>query len=148
MRPITTKQERAEWLAHNQNRACLRHRWSTRGYGSSIIYDRAGNRIARATGCGYDRRGAAFGEAALALFPAEITRLAKLRARGRGRFKQCPSIPGLTYDRERNRALFDGACGFSCVERLLEAVGFRLVHVGDTGNAGQSGDEFYRLESI
>lgn len=145
MRSIKTKKQIAEWM--NTHDATIAHHWSTRGYGSSRIEWR-GDIIARATGCGYDRRGAAMGDAVAHLFPAELVKLARRFCKGRRRYKHSRAFYGLHYDRETDAAGIDGACGFESVERVLNAIGFTLEYIGGTDGNRATGSEFYRLAPV
>jgi len=146
MKFIIEASKQREWLDNNWRFEHIAHKWSTRGYGSSRILDARGNLIARATGCGYDRFGSALGEFIIRVFPAEVHALAKRKCNGRRRtYKQSKTFYGLFYNSKTDKAWLDGACGSSCMERILEAIGFRLVRVGECEHSN-SGTVFYSLQ--
>jgi len=104
--------------------------------------------IGKADGCGYDRFGKAIGHAMMHEFSAEIYKLAKRLCKGRRSYKQAPDFYGLFFDSITNRAWLDGACGGSCMRKILNKIGFTLEFIGDTGNAGRTGSAFYKLRPV
>lgn len=148
MKTIYTKAQQAEWLKNNRN--AIEHKWSLRGYGNSrIIY--AGEQIAHASGCGYDRRGKAMGEALIHLFPEAVNKLAKRHCKGKRRTYKQPKnrrLYGLFYNSVTGKAWIDGACGFQQVQHIANAIGFSIQFVGDTGSQKNTGSEFFTLEPV
>ena len=143
MRTLLTKKQQAEWLQHN--RAALVHKWSTRGYGNSKIYQ-GGEIVGKASGCGYDRFGATLGKAIETLFPVELQCLAdrfcKTKYPTGG--KASRAFYGL-FKNSKGKVYLDGACGDSSMREILAAIGFNLRFVGETENA-YNGEVFYTLE--
>lgn len=149
MKTILNKKQQAEWLQRNTH--SLEHKWSTNGYGNSRILDSAGNVIGKAGGCGYDRYGAALGNAISELFPAELYKLAKRHCVGRRRTYKQPknhTLYGLFFDAVKGRAWVDGGCGSSQMVNILNAIGFGLDYVGETGGRGRTGSQFYTLRPV
>lgn len=129
----------------------IQHKWSSRGYGRSYLLNRIGDQVAMASGCGYDRRGAAFGSLVTEFMQPELLLLAKkvCKPAKRGdRWVRSDRFYGLTLDREKNRANVDGACGLESVQRVLGAIGFSLIWRGESKNGSNAGVEFYTVEPI
>jgi len=148
MQTIMTKQQQAEWIANNNTH--LSHKWSTRGYGNSKILDGLDNVIGKASGCGYDRYGAALGDAIAALFPAELHKLAKRHCKGKRRTYKQPKnrrLYGLFYDAVKDRAWVDGGCGSQQMVAILNAIGFGLDYVGEC-ESSNNGQQFYMLRPV
>ncbi len=140
---LTIKQQHA-FMSNNRHLETIRHRWSTRGYGNSRLFDNRGNQLAFRSGCGYDRFGAVLGDFIESTFPNALLYLAIRESRGRHATRRgCPKFYGLFYNKKENRAYLDGACGENCMRKVLKVIGFDLVFVGRAGN-----DEFYQLRPI
>lgn len=147
MKTILSKQKQAAWL--DRNVATLEHHYSTRGMGSARV-EYCGDRIARATGCGYDRRGTVIADALLHLFADEFAALARKYARGRRNaygMRAVPAFYGLRYDAKNGRATLDGGCGLESVRRAFHAIGFSLEQVGEC-EKGPAGVEFWRIVPV
>lgn len=141
---LTIKQQNA-YLASNWSSKNLTHKWSSRGYGNSKILNSRGDIIGKAGGCGYDRYGAALGNAISTLFPAEVLKLAKRECKGtRREYKGSEKYYGLFYNAKDKRAWVDGGCGSSCMVRILNKIGFSLEYVGEYSGSN-AGEVFYRL---
>lgn len=85
--------------------------------------------MGRAGGGGYDKKGAALGDALMQLFPDDLKSLPLPVRRANGSVES--GLYGLNETKEGKRYL-DGACGFSCMEKVLEALGFK-VQTYETG---------------
>jgi len=146
MNTIKTIKQQKEWLDKNWQYKSLSHKWSTRGYGNSKILDSRGSIIGKASGCGYDRLGAALGEAMMFLFHDEILTLAKRHCKGtRCEYKKAPNLYGLFYNSKENKAWVDGACGSNCMITILNAIGFDLIDAGSTNIHSNTGQNFFML---
>lgn len=118
MRTLLTIKQQNAFLDTNWHLKTITHKWSTNGYGNSRILDGRGDLLGRAGGCGYDRYGAALGNAITEIFPEEVLRLAKRECKGRRReYKGAPNFYGLFYNSKEKRAWLDGACGESCMKK-------------------------------
>jgi len=148
MRTILTIKEQNEFLSKNYHLTSISHKWSTRGMGNSKILDRNKDVIAKAGGCGYDRYGAALGNAITAMFPNEVLKLAKRECKGRSQTRKgSEKFYGLFYDKKNNRAYLDGGCGSSCMEAILNKIGFTLQYVNEHQQS-RGGETFYVLTPI
>lgn len=84
------------------------------------IWHADGFRVGHAGGGGYDRRGAALGQAIDLFFGPELLTLPPKR------------LYGLSfYD---GRAVLDGSCGLECMLAVLKALGFSKVRAFETGD--------------
>lgn len=149
MKTILTVKEQKAWVADNNT--TLIHNWSSRGMGNSRILHGPNSRIrlSHAGGCGYDRYGKALGDAVSALFPKEVDKLAKRECKERSAFRNgSRQFYGLFYNRKDNEAYIDGACGDSCVTKILNKIGFSLVYVGECDKTSNSGEVFYTLVPV
>ena len=150
MKTILNKTQQVEWLANNWINHSLTHKWSTRGYGNSKILDHGGSVIGKAGGCGYDRYGAALGNAISAIFPEELYKLAKRHCVGRRRTYKQPKnriLYGLFFDAVGGKAWVDGGCGSSQMVNILNAIGFGLDYVGSSERSN-NGEQFYTLRPV
>lgn len=148
MRTILTKAQQAEFLSTNHQLRTIKHKWSCRGMGNSKILDCNDFILGKAGGCGYDRFGAALGNAIAEMFPAELLKLAKRDCKGRRRSrKPAAKYYGLFYNAVQDHAYLDGACGHSCMLKVLNKIGFSLHSVGEESGS-VSGVEFYTLEPV
>lgn len=150
MKTIIKKSDQAQKV-FDMRASRLVHRWSARGLGRSYIIDACGDQIASAGGCGYDRRGAAFGSFVTNLLQVELLALAKkvCKPKKRGdRWIRSDRFYGLTLDREKDRAIIDGGCGLESVQKVLGAIGFSLIWRGESRTGSGSGAEFFSLEPI
>ena len=147
MKTLLTIAQQNEHLNSN-NDYSFTHKWSCRGYGSSRLVMQTEGQVARATGCGYDRFGTVLGDFIEHFFMAELERLAKRFVKTKSGFRRSsPEFYGLFANKD-GRVYLDGGCGGSSMEKVLNAIGFELKRLADTGNKGQSGDVFYSLKPI
>lgn len=150
MKTILTIEQQKQWLSDNWRNHTLIHRWSTNDYGNSKITDGERNIIGKASGCGYDRYGAALGEAITSMFPKELHELAKRHCKGRRRNYKQPKnqrLYGLFFDSTKNRAWVDGGCGSSQMVNILNAIGFGLDYAGESERS-RTGEQFYTLRPV
>ncbi len=149
MKTILTIEQQHKWL--NSHHTNLQHKWSTRGYGNSkILHGFNDDVIGKAGGCGYDRYGAALGNAIAHLFPSELYTLAKRHCVGRRRTYKQPKnqhLYGLFYDAVKDRAWVDGGCGSNQMTNILNAIGFGLDSVGGVSHSN-NGSAFYNLRPV
>ena len=148
MKTLLTIAQQNEFLSNNWNLVDISHRWSCRGYGSSRIQNSRGETLAKATGCGYDRFGTAIGQFIEATFPDELQRLAKRSCKnkyGNGG-KSSKEFYGLFIGND-GKVYLDGACGYDCMFRILNCIGFELKQVGEHKTAN-SGSVFYTLHPV
>lgn len=148
MKTLLTIKQQHQFLSDNWQLKTLIHKWSCRGYGNSKIIDGRDNVIGKAGGCGYDRYGAALGNAISAMFPEEVLRLAQRECKGRRRtYKQAKTFYGLFYNSIDKKAWLDGACGSGCMDEILKKIGFSLEQVA-AFDRGQTGETVYVLKPI
>jgi hypothetical protein len=90
-----------------------------------------------AGGGGYDKRGAALGEAIQLLFPTELKALVDdLEPNERLEVVRYPGGPQTTVrglQVHHGKAYLDGACGYECMLDVLRALGFNQVDMFSTG---------------
>lgn len=147
-RTILTIAEQNQFLSDNWQAKNISHKWSSRGMGNSKILDAQGNVIGKAGGCGYDRYGAALGEAIITLFPKELFKLAKRECKGKRRnYKQAKKFYGMFYSSITGMAWLDGGCGSNCMEKILNKIGFSIERVGEH-EGSNNGEVFYTLKPV
>lgn len=149
MQTIMTIAQQKEWLNKNWQYSTLVHKWSTNGYGNSKILAN-GDVIGKADGCGYDRYGAALGNAIMEMFPKELHKLAKRHCVGKRRNYKQPKnsrLYGLFYDAIKDRAWVDGACGSNQMIYILNAIGFGLDYVRESKRS-HTGKQFYTMRPV
>lgn len=129
----------------------IQHKWSSSGTGRSYLLNQIGDQVASAGGCGYDRRGAAFGSLVTDHLQADLLALAKkvCKPQKRGdRWIKSDRFYGLTLDRQKDRATIDGACGLESVQKVLGAIGFSLIWRGESSTGRNAGVQFFTVEPI
>lgn len=145
MKTILTKSDQEKFLNVNWQLKTITHKWSARGYGNSKIIDDQGNVLSKASGCGYDRYGAALGQAICELFPNEVLKLAKRECKGKNKKrKSAEKFYGLFYNSVEGEAWLDGACGHDCMNKVLNKIGFELERVAESERTN-NGEVFYRM---
>jgi len=148
MKTLLTIKEQEQFLNDNWQLSSLVHKWSTRGYGNSKILDGQGHVIGKAGGCGYDRYGAALGNAISEMFPNEILKLAKRECKGERReYKGSKNFYGLFYNAKEGQAWVDGGCGSNSMTKILNKIGFSLRYVGESEQSN-NGEQFYTLAPL
>jgi len=151
MKTLHTKAQQQEFLQTNWELRTIEHKWSTRSYGSSRIFNDAGEQIAKRTGCGYARFGAAIGDFIQGTFYAEVYKLAKAtrnKKSDRKNYQPSSKFYGLFYDAVNDKAWLDGGCGESCMFKVLNAIGYDLQQVASCGGKGSAGSVFFQLVQV
>lgn len=150
MKTLLTIAQQNEWLANNAQYNTLTHKWSCRGYGNSKFLDSWDSVISKRSGCGYDRRGAAFADFMLSAFGPELLRLAiKTVNKGQSKTNRMNTkFYGLWLKGDKKSVSLDGACGFECMTAILNAIGFSLVFRADCGGKGATGYQVFTLEPV
>jgi len=146
---LTTKQQES-FLNTNFQLKTLTHKWSARGYGNSKMLDNNGQVLSKASGCGYDRYGTVIGSMIMYLFPLELNRLAKRFCKQGARNsvrKGSESFYGMLYNAKTKSAYLNGACGDSCMYKVLNAIGFEMIMICENGRSN-SGEVFYSLSPL
>lgn len=145
MKTILTISGQQEFIEKNFSQVNIEHKWSYRGYGNSKILDFRNNVITKAGGCGYDRFGTVIGQLIEILFPDELYKLAKRECKGTSKTRKTSGkYYGMFFNKEKDRAYLDGACGIDCMKRVLNKIGFELEFLNET-KGSVSGSEFYRI---
>ena len=149
MKTLLTIAQQKDFLSKNWEYETLTHAWSTAGYGNSKILDQNDNVVAKRTGCGYDRFGAVIGDVIEKLFADEVYQLANKTRNKKARKTYQPSkdFYGLFFNFNEKRAWLDGACGDSCMRKILEKIGFKLVFIKDI-DQGRKGYTVYQLQPL
>lgn len=133
MKTIMTIAQQTEFLATNWKNETIEHTWSTRGTGSSRLFNSRQEMISKANGCGYDRFGKALGYLIETLFNEELQILGK---RHGSKFYGMNNYSGKKWT-------VDGACGSDSMIKILAAIGFDFKKI-----AGNSKSEFYSLSPV
>lgn len=89
--------------------------------------------MGRAGGGGYDKKGAAFGEALMKLFLEELQALPLPTRHEMGRV--ISGLYGMAETKDGKRYL-DGACGFDCMIKIVNALGYSV----ETFSTGKDSD--------
>ncbi len=100
--------------------------YSRGGTVTARIWHPDGFKVGSAGGGGYDKQGAALGEAIQILFPEEIKTLPLPVRRSNGSIES--GLYGISETKDGKRYL-DGACGRECMIQILKALGFRKVEI-------------------
>jgi hypothetical protein len=93
-----------------------------------------GHVLGSAGGGGYDKQGAALGEAIALLFPEELKTLPLPKYDPVTNRREEGALYGLGgNDLPPVRRYIDGACGINCVLRIIKALGYSSVRLLNTG---------------
>ena len=145
-KPILTKSEREN---HPINHLSLHFIWSvSRGrdtYGYNVVTLRTGFRrekIASTCGGGYDMKGTVLADFIKFHFADELKRLNAAEFYGLS-FWNPETRKYHKFYRQGDKISLDGACGFSCIERILNKIGFSLRFIGESRN-----ETTYTVEAI
>jgi hypothetical protein len=134
MRTILNKKQKDLFINNNWINTTLCFNWGKTGMRQVTILNARGERTQfKAGGCGYDKQGAAFGDYITHFFNDEIKRL------------KSSDFYGLTHyntktKKRQERAskhtqtYLDGACGFDCMRRIFERIGFDLNFIYEDKN--------------
>lgn len=115
---------------HSTGELRLHLKYSRGGTVTCRMWHPDGFKMGGAGGGGYDKRGAAMGEALEKLFTQEELKALPLpRARPNGSQE---GLYGLGKGPSGNRYL-DGACGYECMIRIVQALGFTDAQLYSTG---------------
>lgn len=128
----------------------FRHYDSYTGGGCRVYENGQINRKLTAGGCGYDREGTAFGNWMMA--QPEIAEAIKHLTANSGSLDTPTGYYGLSHYNSKTRkwqkraskntrSSVDGACGFRSMQKIMEALGYRVEHAGSTKNSN-----FYIVE--
>jgi len=152
MNTLLTKAAQQAFLNQNRNLTPLQFKWTCRGNGSVALLDRNDTKITHATGTGYDRTGKCLGEFLMTHFQPELDKLAK-RFRDASIKSPVQSMKdhafyGLYWKREAKTAYVDGACGFGCMRRILNVIGFEINCIKEINGRALSGVDIYELVPV
>lgn len=147
MKTLLTIKQQKEFINNNWNLSSIEHKWSSRGYGNSKILDINNNVISKASGCGYDRFGTVIGDFIEKTFPNELNRLAKrfCKTKYAGNTKSSKQFYGLFL--RDGVAYLDGACGYDCMFKILNCIGFELKLVSEK-SLSNNGYSVYVLNPV
>ena len=142
MKTILSKAKQETFLDDNWKVKTLHFKWGKTGMHKCWLYDRNDNVLGSAGGCGYDKKGTAFGEFLISHFSEELK---KINAKDFYGLSHYNNQTKKYQDRasKHTKTYVDGACGFNCMEDILNKIGFNLVFVKDT-----KWDTFYTLEEL
>lgn len=152
MRTLMTKAQQQEFLNQNRQLTTLQFKWTFRGDGGVSLLDRNDTKITRASGGGYDRAGTCLGEFMQQHFQPELDKLAN-RFRSKNRVSHVQSMKvhalyGLHWKVEAKSAYLDGVCGFDCMRRILNIIGFEINCIKESNGRAQSGVDIYELVPV
>jgi len=99
----------------------------TYGYNICSLYV-DGLKASSCNGGGYDMQGTCLGEWFEQVESSALKQLAKDRD-SRSQESGHRELYGLFYSAERDKVWLDGACGFSSIERIISALGYKLRQV-------------------
>jgi hypothetical protein len=139
---ILTKKQQQEFLNNNYTLKTLHFKWGKSGMHKCWLYDRANNVLGSAGGCGYDKKGTAFGEFITTHFNKEIKKLNSNDYYGLTHYNK-KTNKKQTKSSKNTKSYLDGGCGFNCMEKILNRIGFALEFVKET-----KWETFYTLTEL
>lgn len=130
MKTIQTIEQRKDFLNENWRLETLDFRWS--GSGVCRIYDKRSEPTEfKAGGHGYDKRGTALGRLINQHFCKELKRLNAAEFYGLMHYNP-NGRKGKKFIKRatsRTQSYVDGGCGFDCMRRILEKIGYKMQFV-------------------
>ena len=120
IKTILSKKQQTEFLDTNYTLKTLHFKWGKTGMHKCWLYDRADNILGSAGGCGYDKKGTAFGEFITTHFNKEIKKLNSKEFYGLTHYNN-KTKKGQTKSSKHTKSYLDGACGFNCMENILNS---------------------------
>lgn len=107
-----------------------------------------GKKVSSCNGGGYDMKGTALGDWIMKQFPEELKKLpAHNGADNTGyyglRFWDTEKKEYVSVYNPNCKVILDGGCGFSSIERVLVAIGYRLKWLNTASNSRNSPDVYY-----
>jgi len=136
MRTIQTKQQQKDFLLENWRIETLNFRWSKAGV--CRIYDKRSEPTDfKAGGHGYDKRGTALGNLINYHFSQDLKRLNASEFYGLTHYNP-NGRKGKKYIKRATsstRSYVDGGCGFDCMQRILQKIGYKMKFVQEGANS-------------
>jgi hypothetical protein len=136
MRTTQTIQQRKDFINENWRLETLNFRWSRSGV--CRIYDKRSEPTKfEAGGHGYDKKGKALGHLINEHFCQELKRLSASEFYGLSHYNPNGRKGKKFIKRATNktRSYVDGACGFDCMRRILEKIGYKMHFVQEGKDA-------------
>jgi macrodomain Ter protein organizer (MatP/YcbG family) len=132
MRTILTKNQQVEFLDKNWKMTTLKFKWGKSGSHRCRLLDRNDNQLGVAGGGGYDKKGHAFGQWINTMFQSELKKLNSEEFYGLNHYNSNRKPRFQKYASKHTKTYVDGACGFDCMRRIIEKIGFSLEFVCET----------------
>jgi len=119
----------------------LNFKWSvsrgrgTYGYNICSLYV-DGMKVESVDGGGYDMKGSVLARFIVSAFQPELMKIKRKASstwNGKNYKHHKHGFYGMTYNSKEKRVRLDGACGFSCIEKVIEAIGLKLIYKGEEG---------------
>ena len=130
IKTILSKKQQSEFLDNNWTVKTLHFKWGKTGMHKCTLLDRNNNTLGSAGGCGYDKKGTAFGEFITTHFNREIKKLNSSDYYGLTHYNN-KTNKRQKRSSKNTKSYLDGACGFNCMENILNRIGFVLEFVKD-----------------
>lgn len=128
MKTLLSKSKQEQFLFDNYQVSTLHFKWGKSGMHKCTLYNKRNEVLASAGGCGYDKKGTAFGNFITEYFPNEIKRLNSDDYYGVNHFNS--KTKKLQKKASKyTRTYLDGACGFSSMKDIINKIGFEMKFV-------------------
>jgi len=128
MRTLLSKAKQEQFLDENWRFKTLHFKWGKSGMHKCTLYDKRDGILGSAGGMGYDKKGSAFGDFITTHFQAELKRLNTKDYYGLTHYNK-KTKKRQTRASKHTKTYVDGACGFNCMENIMNKIGFQLEFV-------------------
>ena len=128
MRTLLSKAKQEQFLDENWRFKTLHFKWGKSGMHKCTLLDKRDGVLGSAGGCGYDKKGSAFGEFLTTNFQDELKRLNNKEYYGLIHYNK-KSKKRQKRASEHTKSYVDGACGFNACVDILNKIGFQLKFV-------------------
>ena len=130
MKTILTNKQKNDFLYENWRLTTLCFKWGKSGMHPVTIHNKRNESTKfKAGGCGYDKKGTALGQLINHHFKNELSKLNSDDFYGLTHYKENSKKRFLKKGSKFTKSYVDGACGFNCMEKILNKIGFKLNFV-------------------
>ena len=131
MKTILSKSKQDQFINDNWKLTTLEFKWGKTGYHNVSLLDKRDNKIGYAGGCGYDKKGSAFGQFLNTYFNEELKKINSSDYYGLNHYNKTTK-KFQKFASKNTKTYVDGACGFDCMTRILNKIGFNVSFVKES----------------
>ena len=128
VKTLLSKKEQEKYLDLNWENSVLYFKWGRSGSHKCTLYNKREEKLGSAGGGGYDKKGVAFAQFIMTYFTKELKKLNSKEFYGLTHYNPKTHKNQLKSSKNTNTRL-DGACGFNCMVKVLNKIGFQLEFI-------------------